>query len=149
MGGPSSITLSDIYMHKMENDIVVPTKPVFYRRFVDDTYNRRKKNTDDKSYHSINKYHKKIKIGQSEDSPTKFLDTHLFNQDGTYITQVHRKETKTYTYWSSCVPKRYKRNSITTDLIVHKEQLLTLIKKLKLSEINLLRQITRKPLSIT
>ena len=63
MGGPSSVTLIDIYMYKMENDVVVPTKPVFYRRFVDDTYNRRKKNTEDKLYHSINRYHKKIKIG--------------------------------------------------------------------------------------
>ena len=36
MGGPLSVTLSDIYMNKMENDIVLPTKPVLYRRFVDD-----------------------------------------------------------------------------------------------------------------
>ena len=43
MGGPLSVTLSDIYMNKMENDIVLPTKPVLYRRFVDDIYNRRKK----------------------------------------------------------------------------------------------------------
>ena len=51
-----------------------------------------------------------------EVSPTKFLDTHLFNQNGTYITQAHGKETKTSTHSSSCIPKRYKRNSITTDL---------------------------------
>ena len=28
MGGPLSVTLSDIYMKKMEKDIVVPTKSV-------------------------------------------------------------------------------------------------------------------------
>ena len=43
MGGPLSVTLSDIYMNKMEKDIVVPTKSVFCRRFGDNIYNRRKK----------------------------------------------------------------------------------------------------------
>ena len=37
-----------IYMNKMENGIVVQAKPVFYRRFVDDIYNRRRKKTEDK-----------------------------------------------------------------------------------------------------
>ena len=50
-------------MNKMENDIVVPTKPVFCRRlFVDDIHNRRKKNAQDKLYHSLNNYHKNIKL---------------------------------------------------------------------------------------
>ena len=115
MGVPLSVTLSDMYMGKIENDIVVPTRPVFYRRFADDIYNRRKKNTEDELYHSLNNYHKNIKL-TIEVSPTKFLDTHLYNQNGTYITQVHRKETKALTHWSSCIPKRYKKNSITIDL---------------------------------
>ena len=34
----------DIYMRKMEEGRVVPAKPIFYKRFVDDTYLRRKKN---------------------------------------------------------------------------------------------------------
>ena len=29
MGGPLSVTFSDIYMVKMENDIVIPCKPIF------------------------------------------------------------------------------------------------------------------------
>ena len=99
----------------MENDIVVPTKPIFYRRFVDDIYNRRKKNIEDKLYQSLNSYHKNIKL-TIEVSPTKFLDTYLCNKNGVYITQVHRKETKIPTHWSSCIPKRYKRNSIKIDL---------------------------------
>ena len=36
MGGLLSVTFSDIYMVKMENDVVTPSKPIFYRRFVDD-----------------------------------------------------------------------------------------------------------------
>ena len=42
MGGPLSVTFSDIYMVKMENDVVTPSKPISYRRFVDDIYSRRK-----------------------------------------------------------------------------------------------------------
>ena len=37
MGGPLSVTFGDIYMVKMENDIVILTsKPIFYWWFVDD-----------------------------------------------------------------------------------------------------------------
>ena len=42
MGGPLSVTFSDIYMVKMENDIVIPSKPIFYQRLVDGIYTRRK-----------------------------------------------------------------------------------------------------------
>ena len=47
MGGPLSVTFSDIFMIKMENDLVIPMKPTFYRRYVDDIYSRRKKNIED------------------------------------------------------------------------------------------------------
>ena len=40
MGGPLSVTFSDIFMIKMGNDLVIPTKPIFYCRYVDDIYNR-------------------------------------------------------------------------------------------------------------
>ena len=46
------VTFSDMYMVKMENDIVMsskmekdvvkPSKPIFYHRFADDIYSRRK-----------------------------------------------------------------------------------------------------------
>ena len=42
MGGPLSFSFSDIYMVKMDNDVVIPSKPIFYRTFVDDIYSRRK-----------------------------------------------------------------------------------------------------------
>ena len=41
--GPLSVTLADIHMIRTEKDIVTPLKPIFYKRFVDDIYNRRKK----------------------------------------------------------------------------------------------------------
>ena len=40
MGGPLSVTFSDIYMVKMENDVVIPSKPIFNRRFADDICRR-------------------------------------------------------------------------------------------------------------
>ena len=38
------VTVAEIHMIKMENDVVIPLKPIFYRRFVEDIINRRKKN---------------------------------------------------------------------------------------------------------
>ncbi|XP_066914430.1 uncharacterized protein [Clytia hemisphaerica] len=37
MGGPLSVVFANIFMTKMEKDIVEPSKPEFYRRFVDDS----------------------------------------------------------------------------------------------------------------
>ena len=44
MGGTLPVTLSDCFINKMEKDVVIPLKPKFYYRYVDDTYNRRNKN---------------------------------------------------------------------------------------------------------
>ena len=35
MGGPKSAVFSDGYMCKMEEEIVKPLKPIFYKRYVD------------------------------------------------------------------------------------------------------------------
>ena len=43
MGSSISIFFSDIYVSKMEEDIVGAMKPYFYKRYADDTYIRRKK----------------------------------------------------------------------------------------------------------
>ena len=52
MGGPISVVFADIYMCKMED--VAPLKPIFYKRYVDDTYVRRKKNTTDELFEKLN-----------------------------------------------------------------------------------------------
>ena len=41
MGGPLSVTFSDIYMAKMEDDIVDKYQPTYFKRYVDDIINRR------------------------------------------------------------------------------------------------------------
>ena len=43
MGGPISVILSDIYVCKLEEDIVAPSKPLLHKRFLDDNYEKRKK----------------------------------------------------------------------------------------------------------
>ena len=39
MGDPLSVTLSDIWMDKMENNIVIPHKQIFYKRYVENIIN--------------------------------------------------------------------------------------------------------------
>ena len=103
-------------MVKMEIEIVRPLKPLFYSRYVNDIYNRRKKDEFDKVFHALNNYHENIKL-TIEINPSKFLDTQLINIEGRYIiTKVYRKKSKIPIHWSSKIPKQYKRNTITTDL---------------------------------
>ena len=40
MGGPLFVTFSDIYMVKMETNVIIPSKSIFYRRSADDIYGR-------------------------------------------------------------------------------------------------------------
>ena len=87
MGGPLSVTFSDIYMVKMENDVVIPSKPIFYRRFVDDIYSRWKLG-DNALFDRLNSYHPNIKV-IIEVNPSKFLDTIWTNIGGTYKFNVY------------------------------------------------------------
>ena len=96
-------------------EVVRPLKPLFYSRYVNNIYNRRKKDEFDKVFHALNNYHENIKL-TIDISSSKFLDTQLINEDRKYITKVYRKESKIPIHWSSKIPKRYKRNTITTDL---------------------------------
>ena len=54
MGGPLSVTFSDIYVVKMENDIVIPYKPIFYCIFVDNIYSGL---GDNVLFDQLNSYH--------------------------------------------------------------------------------------------
>ena len=77
MGGPLSVTFSDIFMIKMGNDIVIPTKTILYHRYVDGIYNKRKKSIEDSIFQALNSYHQIIKL-TIEINPIKFLDTYAF-----------------------------------------------------------------------
>ena len=79
MGAPLSVTLGDIYMVKIEIDVAHPLKPMFYSRYVDDIYNRHRKDEFDGVFHALNNYHENIKL-TTEIRPSKFLDTQLINE---------------------------------------------------------------------
>ena len=77
MGGQLSVTFSDIYVVKSENDVVISSKPIFYWKFVDDIYSRWKLG-DNILFDQLNNYHPNIKL-TIEVNPSKYLDTKLTN----------------------------------------------------------------------
>ena len=102
MGGPISKVFSDIYVSKMEEDIVTPMKPHFYKRYVDDTYIRRKKNEPDSLFEKLNSYHPNIKL-TIEKNPTKFLDNKIIQRVCEIETKVYNKSKKLAVHLSSNV----------------------------------------------
>ena len=107
MGGPLSVTLSDIFMTKMENEALIPPrKPKFYKRFVDDIITRRLRNQPDVLLDFLNNYHQNIKL-TCEINPEKFLDTKLVKHNNIFTTEVFRKETKVTPHWSSQLQTKY------------------------------------------
>ena len=79
IGGPLPVTLADINMIRTEKDIAAPLKPIFYKIFVDDIYNRRKKGIYN-LYERLNNYHPNIKL-TIEINPNKFLDTEIIDNE--------------------------------------------------------------------
>ena len=115
MGGPLSGRFSDIFMIKVERAVVVPRNPPLYRRYVDDTFNRRKKGVVDELFQALNSYHPNIKY-TIEEKPKHFLDTNFSYKNKETVTSVHVKPGKLPVFWNSKVPKRYKRNAINGEL---------------------------------
>ena len=62
MGGPIPVVFSDIYMCKMEEDVVKPLKSIFYKLYVDGTYVKRKRDKTDTLFDALNSYHPNIKF---------------------------------------------------------------------------------------
>ena len=60
MGGPMSVVFSDIYMWKMEEDVVKPLKSKLNKRYVDDAYVKRKRKEADTLFDALNSYHPNI-----------------------------------------------------------------------------------------
>ena len=80
MGGALSVILTEIYMARMENDVIIPLKTMFIR-FVDDIINHRKKNVPDELFSKLNICHQNIKFITIKIIPTNFLDTQLVNSN--------------------------------------------------------------------
>ena len=113
MGGPVSVIFSDIFICKMEDDVVVPAKPIFYKCHVDDTYISRKKNFNDELFLNLNSYHTNNKL-TLEENPRKFLDTKIIRKNNTISTQVFTrflfKENIKSTVWLSIISRENRRS---------------------------------------
>ena len=83
----------------MEEDTVTPMKPHFYKRYVDVTYIRGKKNEPDSLFEKLNSYHLSIKL-TIEKNPTKFLDTEIIQRGCEIETKVYSKSKKLPVHWS-------------------------------------------------
>ena len=102
-------------MTKIEEEVVKPTNPSFYKRFVEDLISKKKNNKPDLLFENLNNHHPNIKY-TIETMPQKFLDTKIIYEDNQIKTKVHRNERKLPVHWTSKIPKRYKRNAINADL---------------------------------
>ena len=119
-GEPLSVTFSNIYMVKMKNDVVVPYKPIFYRRFVDDICSWRKLGNSD-LFDGLKYYHPNIKL-TIEVSPSKFLDISLTKINGASKFNIYWKNKKLFETWTSKSSKRYKQNTTNGDLYCSKKE---------------------------
>ena len=93
MGGPLSVIFSDIYLTKTDIKVIGPTKPQFYKRFVDDIINKRYKDQPDNLFQAFYSNHPKIKYTIGVD-PDKFLDTKIIQENGIVTTEVNRKDSE-------------------------------------------------------
>ena len=96
MGGPLSVTFREIYMIKMESEIVIPQKLLFYHRYVDEIYSRRKKFKHDELFETLNNYYPKIKL-TIEVSPAKVLDTNLHLNSGISLRFIGKQQNNLHT----------------------------------------------------
>ena len=98
-----------------EKKIAEPTKPQFYKRFVDDIINKCYKDQPDNIFQALSNSHPKIKY-TIDANLVKFLDTKIIQKSGNVTNEIDRKYRKLPVHWIFKIPKRYKRNSITSDL---------------------------------
>ena len=104
----------------MEGPLSVTHSIRYYKRYVDDIFYRRQKNTSDVLNDALNNYHPKIKL-TIETNPQRFLDTVITHINGTIETRVPFTDTVQLPIpWTSNTHKRYKRNSIKAKLYLEK-----------------------------
>ena len=111
-----SVIMPGIHMKRMEKDCVAPLNPNFYKRYINDTMVKGKKNaTNDELFANMNSHHKNITL-TVEMNPARFLDAAFnVNPDGSVTTKVFRKPGKFLAFWNPQIRKRYKRNNINGD----------------------------------
>ena len=151
MGSPIAPALANIFLNLLETDFLnncpLEFKPIFYRRYLDDTFVIFHDETQaDQFLQYINNQHNNIKftIEKERNNRLPFLDLLISksnnNTNYNFNTSVYRKPTYTdlgTSFFSSCCYK-YKINAIKT--LLHRAQKLSSNYALLCSEILYLRR---------
>ena len=85
-------------------------KAVFYKRYIDNTYAKRKRDETDKLFDVLNSYYPNIKL-IVEENPTKILNTKITRENRKRKNNsISPKKPKYPVPWLSKVPLCYKKN---------------------------------------
>ena len=90
MGELISVIFSDIFMFKMEFNVVVPAQALHYNHYVGDTYACKEENTRDMVSGDFNSDHQKMKLTKELNS-SKLLYTELIWERWSILTKVFDK----------------------------------------------------------
>ena len=104
-----------IFTWLTKRKVVKRIKPQFYKRFADDIINKRYEDQSDNLFQELHSNHPKIKY-IIEVNPDKFLDTKIIQKNGVVTTEVNWKDGKLPVHWTYRILKRYRKNSIISDL---------------------------------
>ena len=120
MGSPLGPALANIFLGFYEEKLFNKIKqPLYYKRYVDDTFVMFKDQADSKEfYEALNALHASLKFTAEEEVEGKlsFLDVLVEHENNRLITSIYRKKTFTgeYMKWSSFAPLQRKINLIKT-----------------------------------
>ena len=122
MGSPLALTLANIFMRHFEEkafEKYTGPKPLFYRRFVDDSFVLFKDRTESRPFFEyLNGLHPNIAFTMEDETPENgyfpFLDVKISRNGSKFETRTFYKPTFTglYTNWYSFTPRRYKLNLV-------------------------------------
>ena len=100
MGGCASSTLADIFLGHYEkiwlHNCPIDFKPIFYRRYVDDTFLLFKDHSHIPKFLTyLNRQHNNIKFTYEieEDNSISFLDVRILKSNNEFLTQSYTKST--------------------------------------------------------
>ena len=94
-----SVIFSDLYVTKTETEVINPFKPKFYKRFVDDIINRKRKDQPDQIFEKLNNNHVNVNY-TIEVCPEKFLETKVIYEKNFITNKVYCNRRKLLVRWS-------------------------------------------------
>ena len=118
MGSPLAPLLANWFVARVEdkilsNQVHKDYQPVFYKRYVDDVFAIFKSNTErDEFFKILNQSHPNLIFTmEMSTSSLPFLDISVSIKNGSYHTEVYRKETNTgvLMHYNSMAPNKWKR----------------------------------------